>query len=69
MISKTIFLSLNEFEATLIIKALKFTRYSTKIHTDYVTGQMLKELTKRIEALVGGEKEDHSRDNERFEDS
>jgi hypothetical protein len=46
--SKTIFLSLNKFEATLIIKALKFTRISTKVHIDYVTCQVLKELTQRM---------------------
>jgi hypothetical protein len=47
---------LNKFEATLIIKALKLTRYSTKVHTDYVTGQVLKEITQRMEALIRGEK-------------
>jgi hypothetical protein len=67
--SKTIFLSLNKFEATLMIKALKFTRYSTKVHTDYVTGRVLKELTQRMEALVQGEKYDDSRENELFEGS
>ena len=36
---------------------------------DYVTDQVLKELTKRMEALVRGEKADHSRDYELFEDS
>jgi hypothetical protein len=38
--SKTIFLCLNKFEAT-ITKALKFTRYSvTNVHTDYITDQV-----------------------------
>jgi hypothetical protein len=67
--SKTIFLSLNEFEPTLIIKALKFTRYSTKVHIDYVTSQALKEPTQRMEASVRGKKEDHSGDDERFKDT
>ena len=66
--SETVLLSLNKFEAALVIKALKFTRNSTKIHTDYVTGQVLKELTQRMEALVRDEKTDHSRDDELFED-
>ena len=56
--SKTIFLSLNELEATLIIKALKFTRNSTKVHIDHVTGQVVKEITKRMEALVQGGREE-----------
>jgi hypothetical protein len=67
--SKTIFLSLNKFEAILLIKALKFTRYSTKVHADYVTGQVLKELTQRMEALVRDEKEDHTMDDELLQDS
>jgi len=62
-------MSLNKFEATLIIKALKLTRYSTKVHTDYVTGQVLKEITQRMEALIRGEKEDQSRDDELYRDS
>lgn len=53
--SKTIFLTLNGFEALLLTKALKFTKSSNKTQIDLVTHQVLNELTQRIQALARGE--------------
>ena len=53
--NRPVFLCLNKLEATLIAKALKFTTSHAKTEFGFVEYQMVKELTKRMQAIVLGE--------------
>ena len=56
--NRPIFLTLNKLEAKLIAKALKFTTSHARGEIAFVEYQMFNELTKRMQAIVGGEEKE-----------
>lgn len=56
--NRPIFLALNKLEARLIAKALNFTTSHAKEKIGFVEYQMINELTRRMQAVALGDKND-----------
>jgi hypothetical protein len=56
--SRPIFLTSNKLEAKLIAKALKFTTSYAMPEFGFVEYKMFNELTKRMQAIAGGEEKE-----------